>query len=464
MEENLTKISAPKSGENKMGVEPIGKLTLKMGLPLIISMIIQAFYNIVDSIFVSRIAGSGDMAMNALTLAFPVQMLMIAVGVGTGVGINAILSRSLGAGDKEKAGNIAGNSVLLGVISYIVFLIFGIVGVEPYLRSQTSDETVIAMASEYLRICCVFSFGAIFYMIYEKLLQGTGKTVCATVSMIAGAVLNIILDPLMIYGMCGFPVMGVAGAAYATVIGQITSMIMDVLFHYFKNKEIPSALKFMKPSGKIIGEIYKVGVPAIVMQALMSFMSYGVNIILYNVGEEAVTAYGIYYKIQQFALFAAFGLNNAQIPIVAYNYGKGDKKRILQGIRYGFVYTVAIMTVCDVIFFAFAENIVGIFNLGEKTKKLCVTAMRIIIVGYPFIGANVSYQGIFQALGRGVASLILSALRLVVIALPVLYVFTLSEFADSLVWWAFPIAEVTGSIYGVIEMRIIDKRVIKIKK
>ena len=262
----------------------------------------------------------------------------------------------------------------------------------------------------------------------------------------------------MIYGLCGLPAMGVSGAAYATVIGQFISMIMDALFHYLKNKEIPSAIKYLKPQKKIIGEIYAVGVPAIVMQALMSFMTYGVNVILIRVSEEAVTAYGVYYKLQQFALFAAFGLNNAQIPIVAYNYGMGDKKRINDGIKYGYIYTVAIMAICTVIFECFADVIVNIFSLADETRKLCVTATRFIATGFPFIGANVSYQGIFQALGKGVASLILSALRLIVIALPLAFLFTLADDAATLVWVAFPIAEAAAFVYGFIEMRFLRRK------
>lgn len=458
MPEVLTENTADKTERNKMGYEPVGRLTLKMGLPLVISMIVQALYNIVDSIFVSRMPGGGDVAMNALTLAFPVQMLMIAVGVGTGVGVNSVLSRSLGEGDGVKAGKIAGNALLLGLLSYFVFLAFGLFGISPYLKSQTSDAAVISAATEYLKICCVCSFGAIFYMIYEKLLQGTGRTVPATISMMTGAAANIILDPIMIYGLCGLPAMGVAGAAYATVTGQFISMTMDALFHYLKNKEIPSAIKYLKPQKKIIGEIYAVGVPAIVMQALMSFMTYGVNVILIRVSEEAVTAYGVYYKLQQFALFAAFGLNNAQIPIVAYNYGMGDKKRINDGIKYGYIYTVAIMAICTVIFECFADVIVNIFSLADETRKLCVTATRFIATGFPFIGANVSYQGIFQALGKGVASLILSALRLIVIALPLAFLFTLADDAATLVWAAFPIAEAAAFVYGFIEMRFLRRK------
>ncbi|MBO6264019.1 MAG: MATE family efflux transporter [Clostridia bacterium] len=432
---------------NKMGVKPVGRLMLSMGIPLIISMIIQAFYNIVDSYFVAKIEGMGDVAMNALTLAFPVQMLMIAIGVGTGVGINAVLSRSLGAGDKKRAGMVAGNAVFLGICSYVIFLLFGLFGVSPYLKSQTDDLVVLGEAQTYLKICSIMSFGAILYMIYEKLLQGTGKTVHATVAMIIGAVTNIILDPVMIFGLWGFPKMGVAGAAWATVIGQCLSCALDMVFHYFFNREIESKLSYLKPDGKVIADIYKVGLPAIIMQALMSVMTYGVNVILKPLSQEAVTAYGVYYKIQQFALFAAFGLNNAQIPIVAFNYGMRDKTRLKQGMVYGFIDTVVIMLICAVVFFVFASSISGIFDLSEHTMKLCESALKTIVFGYIFMGANISFQGIFQALGKGVSSLILSIIRLVVPALPLLWLFA-SVGGEGLIWWAFPISEAIATCFG----------------
>lgn len=296
---------------NKMGVAPIKKLMISMGLPMILSMMVQAFYNIVDSYFVAAIPGMGDSAMNALTLAFPVQMLMIAVGVGTGVGVNSILSRYLGEGNREKAGRVAGNALFIGACTYLVFLVFGVFGVDIYLRSQTSDPVVLAIGREYLTVCMTLSFGAILSMIVEKLLQSTGKTMLATTAQLVGAVLNIILDPVFIFGWCGMPEMGAVGAAVATVVGQIATMLLGFLFHYTMNKEIDGSLKYWKPRREIIAAIYTVGAPSIVMQALMSVMAYGINVIFGLVSSAVVTAFGIYYKIQQFVFFAAFGLNNA---------------------------------------------------------------------------------------------------------------------------------------------------------
>ena len=282
---------------NKMATAPVGKLMLSLGIPMIISMVLQALYNIVDSAFVSNMEG-GEAALNALTLAFPVQMLMVAVAIGTGVGTNALLAKSLGQQDHEKACRVAGNAVMLGVIIYVIFLIFGIFGVDIYIMSQTKNPVIQDMAVTYLRICCVASFGIVFFSIYEKLLQATGLSLYSTIAQIAGAVVNIVLDPVLIYGLCGLPEMGVAGAAYATIIGQIASFGLALLFHLTKNKSVPFAMRYLKPQLPIIGEIYAIGVPAIIAQALMSIMTYGINIILGAVDEVLVTAYGLYYKIQ----------------------------------------------------------------------------------------------------------------------------------------------------------------------
>lgn len=306
---------------NKMGMVPIRKLMLSMGVPMIVSMVLQAFYNIVDSYFVSCIQGQGDQAVNALTLAFPIQMLMVAIGVGTGVGINAILSRSLGEGKRERASKIAGNAVFLGMCTYLVFLVFGLFGVNAYLSSQTSDPEILALGNQYLSICTILSFGVMLNMIYEKLLQATGRTMESTIAQLAGAAANIILDPVMIFGWLGCPRLGIAGAAYATVIGQVITMGLGAFFHYTRNREVDSGLRYLKPEKAVILSIYQVGMPAIVMQALMSLMAYGINMIFGRVSGNLVTAYGVYYKIQQFVFFAAFGLNNALIPIVAFNYG-----------------------------------------------------------------------------------------------------------------------------------------------
>lgn len=457
-----------KATGNKMGYEPVGKLLLSMGIPMIISMAIQALYNIVDSYFVScmkdtdTIKNMSDYAMNAMTLAFPVQMLMVAIGVGTGVGINALLSRSLGEGNRKKASYIAGNSIFLGVCTFIVFLLFGIFGIDAYVKSQTNDPVIIDMTKSYLQICTNFSLGIVMYVTYEKLLQATGKTMLTTVAQIAGAVVNIILDPIMIFGYFGFREMGIEGAAYATVIGQFVSFILDALFHYAFNKsDMDTGFKYMKPDIHIIGEIYKIGIPAVIMQALMSFMTYGVNIIFGMVSATAVTAYGIYYKIQQFVFFAAFGMNNAMIPIIAFNYGMGDRKRVKQGIVYGTGYILVMMAICLVVMQIFASRISGIFAVSDETMALCVMALRIITLGYMFAGVNISLQGVFQSLDYGVHSLILSVVRLLVPALPLAWLFTGSADAEKLIWWAFPVSELCGTVTALVFMKSIYKKVSK---
>ncbi|MBQ3928552.1 MAG: MATE family efflux transporter [Clostridia bacterium] len=449
-----------KASGNKMGTAPVKRLLLSMGIPMIISMALQALYNIVDSYFVScmpnteDVLNMGDCGANALTLAFPIQMLMVAIGVGTGVGVNAILSRSLGEGDREKASRIAGNSIFLGIGTFIVFLIFGVFGVKAYIGTQTSDAVIFDMASEYLTICCVYSFGISMYMTYEKLLQATGRTVLSTIAQISGALTNIVLDPIMIFGLAGVPQMGIAGAAYATIIGQFVSFLLDAVFHYlFNKKDFDTHMKYMLPQGKMIAEIYRVGIPAIIMQALMSFMTYGVNIIFNLVSASAVTAYGLYYKIQQFVFFSAFGMNNAMIPVIAFNYGKKDQQRVNDGIRYGMLYTLVIMAAGLIVLQTFAYGISDIFAVSDQTKELTVAAIRIITVGYLFVGANIAYQGIFQALDHGVASLVLSFLRLIIVALPVAFVFTMLPHSQYTIWWAFPIAEFAALIYAVLYMR-----------
>ena len=358
-----------KESMNKMGTVPVNKLMLSMGIPMILSMMLQAVYNIVDSAFVSNMANGGEEALNALTLAFPVQMLMVAVGIGTGVGTNALLSKSLGQGNKEKVNKVAGNAIFLAIIIYIVFLLFGLFGTRIYVSSQTSNPEILQMADTYLKICCCMSMGIVFFSIYEKLLQATGRSLYSTIAQIAGAVVNIILDPILIYGWLGMPEMGVAGAAYATVIGQIVSALVGLVFHLKMNKEITNGLRFMKPDGGIIKEIYAIGLPAIIAQALMSVMTYGLNIIFGKISESVVTAYGLYYKIQQFILFAAFGLRDAITPIVSFNHGMGSKKRVKAGIKYGMLYTLIIMVVEISWFGNFATPFSAIFGLSGETQN-----------------------------------------------------------------------------------------------
>lgn len=453
--EEVTKI-------NKMGTRPINKLMLSMGIPMILSMMLQAVYNIVDSAFVANMSQNGEEALNALTLAFPVQMLMVAVGIGTGVGMNALLSKSLGQGDKKKASLAAGNAVFLGIVIYVVCLLFGIFGVRAYVKSQTSNPLILEMSVDYLRICCCISFGVIFFAVFEKLLQATGKSICSTIAQIVGAVTNIILDPILIYGWCGLPQMGVKGAAYATVIGQIVSFLVALLFHFRRNTEISNGLQYLKPSGQIIKEIYAIGLPAIIAQALMSVMTYGLNIIFGKINENVVTAYGLYYKIQQFVLFAAFGLRDAITPIISFNYGMQSKKRVKEGVRYGMMYTISMMIFGTLLLEIFAKPLAALFGLSGETEQLCMSAIRIISCCFVFAGANIAFQGIFQALESGIESLIISVCRQILFILPVAWGFSLlaRESAEMTwtIWLTFPIGEGISMCLALLFMRRVSKQ------
>ena len=447
-----------KETTNKMGIDSVSKVMLSMGIPMILSMVLQACYNIVDSMFVARIpdsgtvANMGEYAVNALTLAFPIQMLMVAFGIGTGVGVNAQLAKCLGQRDGEKAAKVAGNGVVLAFIIYVVFLLFGFFGVSAYIGSQTGDPVIFAMGRSYLSICSVISFGILFFSIYEKLLQATGKTVYSTIAQVSGAAVNIVLDPILIFGYFGLPEMGIKGAAYATVFGQIVSMAVAMVFHYKKNTEVKAGRKYCKLEIGIIKEIYIIGLPAIIMQALMSFMTYGVNIIFGTVSQAAVTAYGIFYKIQQFVFFAGFGLRDAITPMVSFNFGMGDKERVKQGIFYGIVYVETVMLIGIVGLELFAGPLIGLFAMSKETESLCILATRIIAAGFLFAGGNIAIQGIFQGLGCGWESLLVSVLRLCVIVLPLAWVFTKFANASFLIWWAFPIAELAALLAAVILM------------
>lgn len=450
--------------DNKMAVMPVGKLMLKMGLPIIISMMLQALYNIVDSAFVSNMEG-GEQALNALTLAFPVQMLMVAVGIGTGVGVNVMLARSLGEKNAEKASTVAGNGVFLGLVITAVFMLFGFFGVNFYIGSQTSDTVIFDMAVTYLRICCICSVGIVFFSVFEKLLQASGLSVQSTIAQISGAVINIILDPIMIYGLFGFPKLGVSGAALATVIGQIASFLIALIFHLKFNKAVKNGLRYIKPNGTIIKLIYRIGLPAIIAQALMSVMTYGINLILGAVDASLVTAYGLYYKIQQFILFAAFGLRDTITPIVSFAFGMGDKRRVKDGIRFGALYTSVIMLAGTVLLELTAELLCSAFGLSGQTQSLCVSAVRIISAGFLFAGISLSLQGVFQALDKGLSSLIISLLRQLVLVLPVAWLF--SGFVNGdlsnawLIWLTFPVAELITAAVAVLLMKPAYKKTVK---
>lgn len=451
---------------NKMGTEPVPKIMLSMGIPIVLSMVLQACYNIVDSMFVARIPDAdgivhmGEYAVNALTLAFPVQMLIVAFGIGTGVGVNALLAKSLGQNDKEKVAKVAGNGLALGLIIFVCFFIFGVFGIDFYLKTQTSDPIILGMGHTYLKICTLLCFGIVLFSIYEKLLQSTGKSTYSTIAQIAGAVANIVLDPIFIFGYFGLPAMGIAGAAYATVIGQVISMVVAMFFHYRKNKEVSNGLKYLKLEGHIVKEIYTIGLPAIIMQALMSFMTYGVNIIFGAVSTAAVTAYGIFYKIQQFVFFAGFGIRDAITPIVSFNFGMGNKKRVKGGIKYGVLYVEIIMVVGIIVLEIFAEPLAAAFGLSDETAALCVLATRIIAPGFIFAGGNIAIQGVFQALGCGISSLVVSLLRLFVVVLPLAWLFTTFENASFMIWFAFPIAELVAFIVAIVLMARANKAII----
>lgn len=453
--------------QNKMAVMPVRRLLWKMGLPMIVSMILQAVYNIVDTAFVINMGENGPDANLALTYAFPIQLLIIAVGVGTGVGINALLSRSLGVGDKRKADRVVGNGLFLGVCLYAVFLLFGLFGAKPFVAFQAKgNEAVAQMGGEYLRICCAMSFGAIGFTIYERFLQSTGKTMYSTIAQVSGAVANIVLDYVFIYPLR----MGVAGAAWATVIGQILSMIVAMAFHYGTNKELGNHVKNCIPSGKLIREIYHIGLPAAIMQGLLSVMMLGVNLILGTAGEEAALlqgSFGIYYKIMQFALFACFGLSNTIISILAYNYGMADRKRSIDCMVWGVIDTVIVAAVITILFESLAVPLADLFGLasGESVAEITqtvVVAIRVAAIGYVFMGVSIAVQGVLQALRCAISPLVIAVLRLVVIVMPAVWLLTLTPNPSGSVWWAFVIAEALTAIVSAVLCVAVYKRKIKV--
>ena len=445
--------------EKRMATAPVGWLMLQMGTPMILSMMLQAVYNIVDSYFVANMAENGEIAVNALTLAFPVQMMMVAVGIGTGVGANALIARALGQGDREKAGVAAGNALTLMGIIYAVCLLFGAFGAGAYIGSQTSDPIALAMGSQYLRICCMASFGILFFSVFEKTLQATGRSLYSTIAQVAGALTNIVLDPIMIYGLLGCPKLGVAGAAWATVLGQIASLALAAVFHFRLNRELPFRRKALRLRRSIVGEIYSIGVPAIIAQGAMSVMNYCVNLIFGSLDSSYVTAYGIVYKIQQFVLFAAFGLRDAITPIVSFSYGMQNAKRIREGVRCGLMYTSVLEKdledgthmICTAAVEILAQPLAGIFSLSAGTMGLCVTGLRVLAVSFVFAGANIAIQGVFQATEGGVQSLLVSLLRQLIFVLPAAWLF--ARLLPAGVWLAFPIAEVLTAVIAAVLLR-----------
>lgn len=442
--------------ENKMASAPVGKLILKMGLPMIISMVLQAVYNIVDTAFVINCGADGADGNLALTYAFPIQLLIIAVGVGTGVGLNATLSKSLGAKDGERANKVVGNGIFLGLCIYVVFLLFGIFGAEKFIEMQAHGNPKAAeMGTEYLKICCCASFGAIGFTIYERFLQSTGKTMLSTIAQISGAAANIVLDYVFIYPLN----MGVRGAAWATVIGQVLSLAVAVVFHYLMNDELHGRLKDIKPDIKIIGEIYHIGLSAALMQGMLSVMTLGVNLILGTAENARLLqgSFGVYYKIMQFALFACFGLSNTIISALSYNYGKGDVKRSRQCVLWGIAHTLAVSAIIWGLFECAALPLAGLFGMteqnGAEIEEVVVCAIRFASCGYVFMGFIVAVQGVLQALGYAAAPLAIAVLRLAVFTFPAVWIFTIAGNAQYTLWWAFPISELLTAVVSTLLLR-----------
>lgn len=453
--------------QNKMAIAPMNKLILKMGLPMIISMVLQALYNVIDSIFVANMGTKGAIANQALTYAFPIQIMIIAIGVGTGVGLNALLSKSLGENDRKKVNKIAGNGIFLSICIYIIFLLFGLFGTKWFISLFTNDKEIIKMGTTYLKICTCLSLGSIGYTVYERFLQATGKTMLSTISQISGAVINIILDYIFIYPLK----MGVAGAAWATIIGQFISLFIAMYFHYTKNNEIDSSIKYINHDINLIKGIYSIGVSAALMQALLAVMMAGMNAILglAQVNQTVlIGSFGIYYKIQQIALFSAFGLSNTIISILSFNYGMQDKKRIDDCIKYGIIDTIIVNLIISILFEIFAYPLANLFGLAGGTTKeiisVCTIALRISSIGFVFMGISVAIQGVLQSIRYALKPLIISLLRLVIFVFPIAFLFTKSNNVTEIVWWTFPIAEVLTSIISLFILKDSYDKKIKVIK
>lgn len=439
-----------KTQENKMGTMPVKPLLITMSLPMIISMLIQALYNIVDSIFVSQIS---ENTLTAVSMAFPIQNLMIAVAAGTGVGVNALLSRNLGEKNFRSANLAANNGIFLAICSYLLFLIFGLTMVEPYYLSHFSEEEllsdpngcqeIITAGINYLRICSVFSIGIFVQITFERLLMSTGKTFYNMITQGTGAIINIILDPILIFGYLGFPKLGVSGAAIATITGQLVAMTLGIIFNQKKNKEIHLTLRDMKPHFPTIGAIYAVGLPSIIMQSIGSIMTYGMNRILNPITPTAVSVFGIYFKLQSFIFMPIFGLNNGMVPIVAYNYGARNKKRILDTIRLSVFIAVGIMLFGLLVFQLIPGLLLKLFEASDEMLTIGIPALRTISISFLFAGYCIIISSVFQALGNGVYSLLVSVFRQLIVILPAAWILA-NQFGLRAVWYSFPLAELVS--------------------
>lgn len=454
--------------ENKMGTQNINSLLLSMAIPMMISMLVQALYNIVDTMFVSRL---GQDALTALSLAFPVQNFLIAVGVGTGVGVNALLSRSLGEKNAERANRTAENGIFLFIISSLVVMLLGIFCVKPYFQSFGTTENIAELGTDYLSICMIFSIGLFGQIMYEKLLQSTGKTAYSMIVQLVGAVINIILDPVMIFGYLGLPAMGVTGAAIATVTGQIIALFVGVFINKRFNREISVSLKnVITPDGEIIKRIYSVGFPSICMASIGSVMNVGINQImrLFSTATAATgqAVFGVYFKLQSFVFMPIFGLNNGMVPIVAYNFGAKNKARIKKTIRLSVIYATGIMVVGFALFQVIPEALLRIFDTGTDDMKAIIEIgtpmMRLISISFLAAGYCIVAGSVFQALGNGFLSLWVSICRQLAVLVPVAFVLAFFTRDIKFMWLAFPIAEIASFILSAIFMKRIYKKEIDI--
>ncbi|WP_277630753.1 MATE family efflux transporter [Atopococcus tabaci] len=442
--------------ENKMGTLPINKLILSMSLPMMISMVIQSLYNIVDSMFVAQL---GEEALTAVSLAFPIQNLMIAVMVGTGVGMNALLSRNLGEKKFVEANKTALNGVFLAVVHYILFLVLSLTIVRPFFLAQTSDPEIVRSGISYLSIVMAFSLGQFFQVTYERLLQSTGRTIYSMWTQGLGAVINIVLDPILIFGWFGLPRMGVAGAAWATVIGQGVAAGLAMYLNAKKNPDLQMDFRGFRPQKSIIREIYSVGVPSIVMTSISSVTTFSLNMILIQFSSTATAVFGVYYKLQSFVFMPVFGLTNGIIPILSYNYGAKKKQRILEAMKLSIIYAMGVMLMGLVIFQVFPVQLLSLFNASSEMMAIGVPAIRTISLCFVLAGFNILASTIYQAFGKGMLSLSVSVTRQLVVLVPLAYLFSLTGNIQA-VWWSYPAAELVATALCVYFIRMLHKRVI----
>ena len=425
----------------RMGTDPTGKLLFTMSTPICISMLVQALYNIVDSIFVSRI---DEAALAAVSLAFPIQSLMISFAVGTAVGMASLLSRSLGEGNREWAQKSCDNGIFLQLCNALIFLLFGLFGAEAFFKVQTTNSVIIGYGTDYLSIVCIGSVAFIMEMTFERTLQATGNSFYSMISQSCGALFNCVFDPILIFGLCGFPKLGMKGAAIATVTGQVLAMILAMIFNIKRNKEISVIWKNFRPDGQIIKEVLAVGVPSIIMQSITSVTTYVLNQILIVYSEAAVTFYGIYFKLQSFIFMPCFGINNGMVPIVGYNYGARKKDRIMSTIKYAIISSTVIMVIGMLLFALIPGTLLGFFNAKGELMDLGQIALRIIGFHFVLAGFNIVLGSVYQAIGNGVYSLIISLVRQIVVILPVAYLLG-KLFGVTAIWYAFPIAEIIAA-------------------